>query len=125
MPNCLVDPDVDHSEFLSQKMFKARKPHKCCECRKEIPPGAMYEVYVGKQYGKVFGEKTCSVCVEIRDRFCCNWEFGRIWELISDALEWEDDLNLGCLDGLSLAAIAEIESLLEQKWEDLEAIDAD
>ena len=115
---CLVDRDDDYGcTEIQQKMVKARKTRKCGECLKPINPGDEYEIYVGAMDGEIFREKTCSVCVELRDQFCCGWEFGSVLEDIREELRASDGaLNIGCLDGLSPAAVDVIANMLEEIW---------
>jgi hypothetical protein len=86
MSNCDVciggGYDGDSAEFFQSDMVKARKPHRCCECRQEIPKGAMYERSRGKWDGDFSSYKTCSLCVEIRSVFTCgeSWLFQALWE---------------------------------------------
>ena len=104
MSQCLVEfDDYDEScKMLSEKIVTARKPHKCAECRKMILPGEKYELYVGIDCNKVFSEHTCLVCAELKNTFCCSgYEFGNIRGMIRDALREHEDVDIGCLDGLS------------------------
>lgn len=43
-------------------LLKARKPHKCCECYKVIPPGEQYERAVGVWDGEFVTYCTCGEC---------------------------------------------------------------
>ena len=49
----------------TREIRKARKAHKCCECRGEIKPGELYEYFSGIwDYPETF--KTCLECAELR-----------------------------------------------------------
>ena len=80
--------DIDGSvTLLSEKEVKARKEHKCAECREVIPAMAHYwrEVYVYD--GDLTDHKTCSVCKSIRDVFFCDgWAYGGIREGLEEHL---------------------------------------
>ncbi len=117
---CLVDADEGDGFKVQQKVIKARKIHKCCECGNTILPGNQFEHYTGSQDGSLFHYKTCLVCVEIRNRFCCGWEFTSVLEDIQYALYEEEDLNLGCVDGLSKAALDLILPMIESAWKEEE-----
>jgi len=59
---------VGHSEFYNSETRRARKQHKCCECRRSIAPGDEYTVSSGKYEGEdmeayVFPEMTTG-CLE-------------------------------------------------------------
>lgn len=104
--------DGDPPAFLVSKVFKARKPHKCCECHAAIVPGSRYERTVGKWDEKVGNYNTCLPCSEIREAFCCDgWVYGQLWE---DALNGEffEHMTTGCLEKLTTAAAKEF--LLKQ-----------
>ena len=69
--NCcpLYSSDDGGPSFTVKTVRRAAKPHRCCECRENIPPGARYEHYTGKWGGEIDTFKTCLSCVEIRDHF--------------------------------------------------------
>ena len=46
---------------------KARKEHKCCECKRKIKPGDEYERIAGVWDGDFSTYKTCEVCAGLRD----------------------------------------------------------
>jgi hypothetical protein len=61
------DEVVNHQ----QKIVKTRKPHKCCNCQKEIKPGE----YALRETGFMDGQPvSCYTCIE-----CCD--------------EWLDEIN--------------------------------
>jgi len=58
--------DYDPPEFITVKIVKARKQHKCCECGGVIGKGEEYEYISGKwDYFDQF--KTCEKCADLRD----------------------------------------------------------
>lgn len=115
---CLVERDYsDTCHEVKCKVLTARKQHKCGECEKTILPGQKFEHFTGSDDGTLFHAKTCPVCVEIRDRFCCGWTFGSVLDDIGEAMyDKGADLDLGCLDGLSAAAFDIIAGMLEKMW---------
>lgn len=58
--------DYDLPEFYQTETRKARKPHKCWECRGIIAAGEQYEYARGKWDGDLQVFKTCIRCLEIR-----------------------------------------------------------
>lgn len=73
--------DIDEPTFYLAETRKARKLHRCCECKRLIQPGEQYERVAGKWPeldGGVITVKTCSECLKLRewaesamDCFCC------------------------------------------------------
>ena len=47
---------------------KAKKVHKCCECRGEIQPGEVYHLHSGIWDGRPSAFKVCNDCEELRER---------------------------------------------------------
>ena len=56
-----------------EKTRKARKTWKCCECRREIKPGELYEYVKGFWDGSFDQYRTCRECAEIRKSLLCSW----------------------------------------------------
>ena len=75
------------AEFYSVTNPKARKDHKCCECRRVIPKGTQYERSSGKYDGDIYSEATCLDCADIRSVFACGEvppAYGGLWREIYD-----------------------------------------
>lgn len=53
-------------ECMSQRQRKARKDHVCCECRRVIKAGTVYEYVSGIWDGEPSSFKTCFRCVVLR-----------------------------------------------------------
>lgn len=77
-------------ELYSEKMVKARKSHKCCECRNLIHKGETYQLAKGLWDGSFSAYRTCAACATIRadyieksgaDDIC----FGELKESVSQA----------------------------------------
>jgi hypothetical protein len=80
---CIGGYDYDGApEFHAVKLPKARKPHACCECKRGIPSGSVYEKTSGKYDGEFYSNRTCLVCAEIRDAFSCDGGvlIGELWQ---------------------------------------------
>lgn len=114
MDCCLVDMDTESGpDVFREKIRTARKEHKCSECRQPILPGEKYEHVTGLWEGHWGTFKTCSACMELRDRFfCAGYVFGEVLQDLKDVLNEVDDWDLGMFDELSLGAIGRLEPLL-------------
>ena len=114
---CIYDSaDGDLPEFYSQAFVKARKPHRCVECREAIPVGAKYERMSGKWDGDVRTETTCLCCQEIRSSFCCEgWTYGQLWEDIEEQMfsERPGGIDSACLEKL---VTVEAKQFLQRRW---------
>jgi hypothetical protein len=111
---CIGSYDYDFgSEFFSQEHPKARKKHKCIECKRVIPIGEKYEKCSGKYADDFFSVKTCIMCKEIRDSFNCDGSFifGELW---SDMASYVFPVfNTTCLARLQTP---ETKRYLQAKW---------
>lgn len=113
-----IDSDVDGDEmpsFQSDEWVKARKDHKCCECRKVIAVGERYERSTGKWDGRVKTYKTCAACQDIRQSLCCNgWRYGSLWEDAEEQLL--PHMTTACL--MKLATAVGKQKLLDEwnRW---------
>jgi hypothetical protein len=78
--------DVEN-EFYVAKVIKARKEHKCCECKRVILPGEGYERSAGKSDGDMWNYATCPECLAVREVFVCGgWYFGCLWDSMEEAI---------------------------------------
>lgn len=62
---CDCDTD-DPPTFFESDMRKARKEHRCVECRRSIHAGDRYEYAAGVWDGDFYAFKTCLRCVGLR-----------------------------------------------------------
>jgi hypothetical protein len=81
--------DYDQPEFWSCRTSKARKTHRCCECRSDIRIGECYETTAGKWEGDFSVYKTCQRCAELRQWAiisvpCFCWYYGDLHENVRD-----------------------------------------
>lgn len=82
---CMVDDDC-MPEFYTERRPKARKQHRCGECRREIEPGERYMSANGKMDGEIFYEKMCLQCANAADllnTYCGGYLFGGVAEDLS------------------------------------------
>lgn len=64
---CTCD-NYDPPAFYAASVVRARKQHKCCECRTEIKIGEKHEKATGKWEGKIATYRTCLKCKELWQR---------------------------------------------------------
>ena len=120
--NCAVITGCleDGPSLYSALMRRARKQHKCCECRELIVAGDQYEDVSGCWDGDFNTHKTCLLCVEIRAAFSDGqWVFGYIWQDLRDHFFPKMVAGGPCLEKLSAAAK---EKMFAQwrKWKGIE-----
>lgn len=93
---CLSSSDYDAPKMYSEKVVKARKSHRCCECGRLINVGNHYQKACGK-WGGDFGEfHTCMDCLNIREAFRCGggFLFGQLWDSLH---EFRNDVTAACV----------------------------
>lgn len=56
-------------DFIKSELRKARTPHKCHICGKEIAPGERYCHEAGRYEGSFFYHVTCLTCIKIRHEY--------------------------------------------------------
>lgn len=94
-----------HAKVYNTDVIRARKEHRCCECRLMIKRGQMYERVTG-----LWGERwdtynTCLLCKAIRDHFNCEgFIFESLWEDLEQNLFPDMKAGGECLSGLPPAA---------------------
>lgn len=95
---CCIDTGDDVAAIYSRRDIKrARKAHRCCECRRVIPRGAPYRYETVLFEGRWDSYHTCTLCAAIRDdRFTCGWTWAGLWEDLRYCLE--DQFVCGCED---------------------------
>lgn len=84
--------DGDGPEFHHSETRRARKSHKCYECRSTIDPGEQYEHVRGKWEGEVYTFKTCALCCELRQWArisvpCFCFSYGDLHENVREMVE--------------------------------------
>lgn len=113
---CIGDGNLDgYAEFQDVSYPKARKEHKCCECRRVINKGEVYHKWSGKWDGDLLCQKTCAQCEEIRSAFSCSgsYEFERLWDDMEEIVF--PSITTGCYERLDTP---EARSFLQKKWID-------
>lgn len=117
--SCINACDDDFAEMISEKQVKARKTHRCVECRKAINLGDEYYSETVFYDGKKETIRTCLDCKSARDAFFCSWQFGEIWsDLLSEIDSNDGDLSQSSIAGLTPGARAKVCDLIEDYWEE-------
>ena len=120
--NCsTVSVDIDsYSTNLSQSHPKARKDHRCGECRKTIVRGEVYLREVNIHDGRVITDKTCQDCVSIRNEFFREgYWYGQVIELLDEHVqESRGDISENCLVALTPGAREKVCGMIEGYWKD-------
>jgi len=87
--NCCCVDTGDNGPVTSDVTYpKARKDHRCCECRQTIKKGEEYERFSGLWEDGGWGVfKTCLPCSRMRDDLCGgSGIFGTLMEQINECL---------------------------------------
>ena len=117
---CIGGYDFDgYIEMFEQKVIRARKEHKCNECRRVISKGAECERTSGKWEGEFSTDHTCMDCVNIREAFRCDepMALGMLWADI-DAVFGE--VTTGCVARIETASAKAYFMERWRKWKGLE-----
>jgi hypothetical protein len=86
---CRAD-DSDMPAFVNETKRKARKPHKCHECRRWIQPGERYAHVCGQWDGAFHAFKVCAHCDVLRDWLsaeCGGYLFGEVVEDVREHVQ--------------------------------------
>lgn len=65
----MCDCDCGQPEVYEESERRARKPHRCCECRRIINPGELYMTAFGVWFGDAERYSWCSDCESLKDTF--------------------------------------------------------
>ena len=113
------------ADFYAERMRRARKPHRCCECSRTIAVGEEHEYATGKNDGVFWDYRTCAECREIRQAYCCDsWLFGQLWESMREQMfwGWDEMKMLDCLAKLTTdAATAKVRAEYAEFCKDRDA----
>lgn len=77
---CLNSEIDNYPKAFSRVERKARKDHKCCECRRTIEKGEKYFYESGIWDHGPDSFKTCQECYQIRESFFCDFSYGELWD---------------------------------------------
>jgi hypothetical protein len=117
---CLSEAEDGVLEFASTIERRARKPHRCCECRETISPGQRYVIHVGIWDWEWSRYKQCIECDEIQRHFACtSYIYGELWPDLREIFFPTMVAGGPCMDGLSAAAKGKMFAMW-RKWKGLE-----
>ena len=120
--SCFSVDNGDYVTVLAETKRKARKWHRCNECRGMIFPG---QTYMDERYlfeGEVSTHKTCPCCMSVRDNLFCNFTYSQLWSDLEDFL-WEtaayntEGVPWEKLSRLTPVARAHVLLMIEGIWE--------
>ena len=120
--SCEIDVDIggDSPDFFNSNIVKAKKTHKCTECKREIPKGEEYEKVSGKWGGGIDVFKTCKDCLSLRNEFFTSYYFGRIWEIFSEHVDGVGaSIPEACLSNLTPVARGRACDIIQDWWGDV------
>lgn len=81
--------DYEPNEFSSEKIRKARKEYRCCECAEPIHRGQKYHFFSGFFDGDFFKARTCIACNNARNAMMPGgFVFGALWESVREVLRF-------------------------------------
>lgn len=109
---CLSGPEDGCYEELESGTVKARKAHRCGECRRVIAVGETYYRFKGVWEGEIVAERACLICQEIRTAFACNgFVYGQLWEDMKD-------FGFGALNDSCFLKLQTVEAkrYLRERW---------
>ena len=117
----------DYCTCLSSTRPKARKEHKCNECKRIIPIGDKYLREVTLYDGEVEAWKTCKDCESIRDNFFTGgYYYGEIlYTLREHIYESYGDVSESCIADLTPGAQEIVCNIIEDYWGDNDDEDED
>ena len=81
-------------EFITQKIRKARKSHRCCECKNLISKGHMYAYNSGLWEGSFSSFKTCIFCHGLRSEAVEESGDNHCWPCFTGLLDYITDFGL-------------------------------
>ena len=119
---CSCNISIDHdggADCCHEKIRKARKRHRCCECYRDILPGEYYEYVSGIWDGTPDDYKTCLDCKSVKDAFFDSYIFTNLWEDFYESMSecgWQ--VPEKCLSKLTPAARARVCESIENYWDD-------
>lgn len=120
---CACEIEIDTQgcgpSFASTKLLKARKDHRCFECKGAIKKGTQYEKVAGK-WGTGFETfKTCGDCGSLRTEFFRSGHyFGRIWEDFEIYVdEVAAEISEKCMSNLTPSAREKACNIIQEYWE--------
>jgi hypothetical protein len=106
---CNID-DAERVFILQESTRKARRAHKCDECRRDIEVGEAYQYEFGKLDSDAVAYRTCRHCLVGRawlSTNCGGWVYGSVIEEIAEHADQYPALA---------GPLREIEAKAKSKW---------
>jgi len=119
---CMIETDYDSGpSCFKEQDRKARKPHKCHECRRVIQVGEVYRYESGVWDGRPEQFHICLDCLSLRKAFFCGFTYGTIWgDFHSQLNDVDGDVSWSALAALTPKAREEAIRLIEEVWDNIE-----
>lgn len=119
---CDID---DRAIMLSVTRPKARKQHKCTECKRIIAKGEQYLCEKTLYVGTIETWKTCQDCESIRDNlFSGGYYYGEIIYMLNEHIhECDGDISESIISKLTAGAMVKVCTIIEEVWENLEELE--
>ena len=110
----------DYCTMLNVTRPKARKEHKCHECKRIISTGEKYLSETTLCEGKVETWKTCADCESIRKHlFAEGFYYGEIKFMLREHVrDCSGEMSESILSALTPCARAMVCAMIEEVWED-------
>ena len=117
---CIPMDDLECGIQFDDYIRKARKIHKCCECKREIQIGEDYKYYKGIWDDSFCTFKTCLDCETVKKVFFCDgWKFMQLWEDVWEHVcELDGKIDSECILALSENARDKLLEMIDDFWED-------
>ena len=88
----------DHPQAFRETWRTARKPHRCCECRRVMPPGERYQYISGIWDGHPSMFHTCESCARIREWMIEKMRADEIYDPEGCGAPMLGDLYTACME---------------------------
>ena len=114
-----VGPCDGENDFENIVVRKARKMHKCYECKRIIERGEHYTIDTVCYDGRVTSYKICSDCMSVRDEFFCEgWIFGELWNDVECHVHsTRGQISGDCISKLTTRARIKLCDMIQQFWD--------
>ncbi len=121
--SCTVSTDLDdYCTLLSNKFVRARKEHRCYECRDVIKVGDEYFKEATVHDEQFIEYKTCEHCYSLRQVFFSDgWYWGMLWEMFTEFVnDCAGEISITCILELTKVAKDRVLDIIEESWGDVE-----
>jgi hypothetical protein len=89
--SCIISDCDEMASVITEEIRRARKPHRCYECKSTIEKGDTYEYTAALWEYEWHHMHVCLDCVSVRDSlFRRGFTYGEIWEDLKDFMEEQE-----------------------------------